>query len=158
MLLKYLKIITLLSLTIFIFACKSNITNKQIKSDTNIVATIEKDTVSLFEIDSTISQQIYNIRMQYLEVLISRKILEIEAKKQGIKIEELIKDKINTLAKKVNNNDISNYIKREKIAYIDTASIVQYLTMLKRKQRQKDYTDSLKEHININVLLIPPFF
>lgn len=96
--------------------------------------------------------------MQYLEVLISRKTLQIEAKKQNLKLEELVKNKINILAEKVNNNDISNYIKREKITYIDTASIVQYLTLIKQKQRQKEYTDSLKEHTDINVLLIPPFF
>ncbi len=157
MLIRQLKIhILLLFMSIFIFACNNNEPNKPIINDTNIAATIENDTINLFEIDSAISQQIYDLRMQYFEVLISRRLLKNEAEKQGIEISRLVETKINNLATKVTTEDILNYIKTEEIDYVDTTSIINYLTLLKQKQRHSIFIDSLKENTKICIKLVPP--
>jgi len=143
---------------ITIIACNKENKNKQVFNKDNNVAIIGTDTVKLQEIDSLASEPIYNIRMQALEVLISQKILSGESKKQGVQLSELVENKINKFAEKVSDKDIKNYIERENITYIDTASIVQYLTLLKRKLRQEKYTDSLKENTDIQVILMPAYF
>jgi len=153
-----LKILPAFIFIITIIACNRENKNKQIFNKDNNVAIIGTDTVKLQEIDSLASEPIYNIRMQALEVLISQKILSGEAKKQGVQLSELVENKINKFAEKVSEKDIKNYIERENITYIDTASIVQYLTLLKRKQRQEEYTDSLKENIDLQVMMMPANF
>jgi len=140
------------------YGCKGNSENKYQKKNNNIVATINKEIITVETIDSMLSTQIYEIRMNAIEILISRKILENESKKQNIPLEDLVKKEISLKCKKITTKDFQNYIKQSNNTYIDTNNILKYLEINKQKERQAQYIDSLKNIYTTKILLKPSFF
>ena len=93
--LKYNLIIIILLLLVAFNGC----TNKNKKTNKNIIAEIGEEKIELEKIDSLLNDQIYEIRLNALENEISKKLLEIEAKKQNISLEKLVNTEINKKAK-----------------------------------------------------------
>ncbi|MCK4662326.1 MAG: thioredoxin domain-containing protein [Bacteroidales bacterium] len=154
----YAIIIILIIVVSFFSNCKNNINDKLHKQDIELAATVNGKKIILDNIDSMVSSQIYEIRMQALEILISRYLLESEANKQNILLKKLVEKEINQKCKKISNQDFNNYIKQSNITNIDTNSILNYLALIKGKERQIEYVDSLKSIYTVKILLQPSFF
>lgn len=140
------------------YGCKGSSEKKYQKKNNNIAAIINKEILTVESIDSMLSTQIYEIRMNAIEILISRKILENESKKQNISLEELIKKDIKLKCKKISHEDFQDYIKQSNNTNIDTNNILKYIEVNRQKERQTQYVDSLKNIYTTKILLKPSFF
>lgn len=147
-----------LILVIFIFNNCTNDKNKIIHVQHEIIATLDNKNIYLNQIDSIIGMQIYEQRLNALELYVSKRILEEEAKKQNLLLKEFTEKQINQKCEKVTKKDIEKYIKKGNISYIDTNNIKSYLLSLKQKDRQGELLDSLKQYYAIKIKLQPPFF
>lgn len=123
-----------------------------------LVATIDNDNIYLNEIDSIVSLQQYQLRLNALQMEISKKILEAEAKKQNIPLKNLIEKQVNQKSRKVTTNDFRQYTSQLNSSKIDTANIYRYIETIHQKERQQQYVDSLKQNYSIKIKLQPPFY
>jgi len=152
--LKYNLIIIILLLLVAFNGC----TNKNKKTNKNIIAEIGEEKIELEKIDSLLNDQIYEIRLNALENEISKKLLEIEAKKQNISLEKLVNTEINKKAKTVTGKELSDYIIKSDFNFNDTSKLKNYLIGIKQKERQSQYVDSLKNIYKVKVFLKPTYF
>ncbi|MFA6925014.1 MAG: thioredoxin domain-containing protein [Bacteroidales bacterium] len=145
-------------LTLIVFAaCKKKTETKNQESQ-QFVAIINNKKISLKQIDSLISPQLFELRMNALEMLISRNILENEAKNQKISLEKLVEKEIIKKAKKVTSKDIGNFISQSNIENKDTNNAMKYLTNQHQKERQIQYVDSMKNKYSLKISLQPSYF
>jgi len=151
----YIKIIIITISSSIFFGC--NTKNDKMQKD-KIIATVNNNNIFLSELDSIVANQIYSIRVDALELILSRNIIGYEAIKQGKTEKELIEKQINTKCREVTKKDIEEYILQNEILYVDTSSISLYLLNIYRKNRQTLYIDSLKKYYSVKIKLKPLFF
>ncbi len=127
------------------------------KRDSNqIIAVINDVEIYNTEIDSLIKQEVYQLKIKLLGQLISKKIIVLEAKKQGLELEDFVEKNINDKTGKVTKEEFKTYINEHQIDYVDTNNIYQYLTVVKEKEKFDLYVDSLMNFYDISIRLAPP--
>lgn len=124
----------------------------------SIIAILNEDEILEHEIDSIIGFKIYRLKIEALEMLLGKKILEAEALKRNIKLHILVENEINSKCKTVTSEDVENYITYTHILTVDTNNIKKYLFQIFQKERQKFFIDSLKQYHSIKIKLKPPFY
>lgn len=154
----YIKQSVSLLLVIFIFGNCTNDKNNINHVQHEIIATLDKENIYLNQIDSIIGMQIYEQRLEALQMFASREILKKEAAKNKISLNQLVEEQINKKCKEVTKLDFDRYISQNDISLIDTGSIISYLKSSKQKERQYQYIDSLKQYYPLKVKLRPPFY
>ncbi|MDA3818653.1 MAG: thioredoxin domain-containing protein [Prolixibacteraceae bacterium] len=147
-------IILIVSLALFLSSCKSNCSNKSGQDD--VVAYLNKRPIRINEVDSLINDQIYELRLNAIKPIISKLVLEDEANKQKLTLEQLIKIEINSKIKEITQNDIDKYIIENSLIKCDTNSIVKYLEAIERQKRKFAFTDSLLNNHSLKVKMQPP--
>ncbi len=123
-----------------------------------VIATLDRENVYLSQIDSIIGMQIYEQRLNTLQMFVAREILKKEAKKNNVTLNQFVEKQINEKCKEVTNQDFDTYISQNNISFVDTTNIILYLKNIKRKDRQKELIDSLKQYYAIRIKLQPPYF
>ena len=123
------------------------------------LATIENRTISNEKVDSVISGQIYQLRKSTLKTLLRSTIIEIQAQKQNLTKEALLKEKLG------NNNNVSTeqyykYLLEQSIdsKNTDTTKIVEYLLGVNKQKHFEYFTDSLLAESNISINLKPEHY
>lgn len=135
---------------------KDNINSKK---GNIIAAKIGDEHITTEDIDSLIEAQLYNMRKNILDAMISERLLTKEAKKQNISLDELVDLEINKKASPVTIRDIENFRNEEGLNYFSEKDlenndfIEKQLTFKHRKQRQYQYVDSLKPLYDVEVYL-----
>lgn len=127
------------------------------KKDTpKYIATIENRTILEEKVDSLISAQVYQLRKNALKTLLRSTIIELQAQKQKLSTEELLKRKIDF------NNTVSfeqyrKYLTEQGIdtKNIDTTKIVEYLHALNKQKHFEHFADSLLAESDITINLKP---
>ena len=147
-----------LILVIYIFSNCTNDKNNINHVRHEIIATLDKENIYLNQIDSIIGMQIYEQRLEALQMFASREVLRKEAAKNNLSLNQLVEEQINKKCKEVSKLDLDRYISQNDISLIDTASILSYLKSAKQKERQHQYIDSLKQYYSLRVKLRPPFY
>lgn len=150
-----------LFIPVFLLLFFNSCTNKKTSTEplqNNMVAILDNDSIYLNQIDSIIGLQIYEQRLNALQMLIGRKILETEAQKNNITLNQLVEEQINKKCKEVTRNDIEAYISRTNVEPVDTNNIMSYLLTVKQNERQMLYIDSLKQYNPFKIKLRPPFY
>ena len=133
---------------------KNNISHLQHE----IIAKLDNENIYLSQVDSIIGMQVYEQRLDALQMLVSRKIIEKEAKKNGLSYNQLIEEQIKKKCAEVTMEDIDTYVSYNDISFIDTANIISYLKSIKQEKRQLRYIDSLKQYYPLRIKLRPPFY
>lgn len=152
-----LKFLIVIFITLLIISCsQSAVTSYPEKKI--LIASIDSNKIYLNEIDSMISLQQYQLRFNALQMTISKKVLETEAKKQNIPLKELINAQIVNKCEEVTIEDFERYVARLNDSFIDTNNVFKYLTGLKQKDRQAFYVDSLMQYYSIKLKLQPPYY
>ncbi len=128
------------------------------KREAHIIAQINDKNILLEEIDSIINMQIYELRMNTLNMIISKKLLQEEAKKHKVPLKLLIENQIENKCENVSVEDFEKYAARLNESIIDTNNIFSYLTKIKQKERQAFFVDSLKKYYSIRIKLQPPYY
>ena len=144
-------------ISFFCFGCTQYNNNGIYKDEKEVIAKIEDEKIYIDEIDSIIRLQQYQLRLNALEIVISRRILEMEAKRKSIPLKELIENEINQKCESVSLNDFHEYISQLNSSNIDTANIFHYLEIIHQKDRQQQYSDSLKQYYSIKIKYDYPY-
>lgn len=108
-----------------------------------------------------LSQQLYNLQRQTLDELINAQLLREEAKRQGVSVEVLLKQEVNTKVLPVTEEDIVALYKanRERIPVeLDKVrnQIRDVISEQKLKTQRTLFTQSLRERAKIVTYLKPP--
>src|SRR6056297_174850 len=145
---------------VLVFAFNSCVTDqKNIESlHQEVIATLDVENIYLNQIDSIVGMQIYELRLEALQMFVSREVLKKEAAKKNISLNQLVEEQINKKCKEVTKLDLDRYISQNDISLVDTAGILYYLKSTKQKERQHQYIDSLKQYYSLRVKLRPPFY
>jgi predicted DsbA family dithiol-disulfide isomerase len=141
-------------LALFLSNCKSNCSNKSAQDD--VVAYYNKQPIKISEVDSLISDQIYELRLNAIKPIIGKLVLEDEANKQELTLEQLIENEINNKIKEITQIDIDKYIIENSLIKFDTNTIVKYLEAIERQKRKVAFTDSLLNYHSLKVKMQPP--
>jgi len=141
-----IKILIIILISIFIISCKNN-----------IIAKIGESEISTTKIDSIISTQVFELKQKAIDLEISKLLLENEAKKNNISLEQLVKKEITSKSRIITLEDIKNYIINQNLdtTKIDTTIIINYLKLYFEKERQIHFVDSLKYSYDLNINLLP---
>ena len=152
-----LKQFLLILITVFFLSCKGEVgfENQNTKA---VVAEINNNKILIAQVDSLISPQLFELRMNALEMFISKSLIESEAKTQNISVENLVEKEIINKSKEVTDEDIRNYIRALNIEHVDSNNIIQQLANLRHKERQDQYVDSLKDVYPLKIALQPSYF
>jgi predicted DsbA family dithiol-disulfide isomerase len=153
---QFFKITSILFLIFAFINCMENNNTKIRRAKT--IAFIDGQEIFLEDIDSIISIQLYEARMNALHELISNELLLKEANTRKISLQKYIETEINNKTTKVTIEDFNSYISRLNISKIDSNNIFNYLKLIKQKDRQAYLVDSLKQFSEIKIKLQPPFF
>jgi protein-disulfide isomerase len=160
-------------LIIFFFSCETSVKNINSKSQQNILAFIDTIPIVCDSVDILAKQElfdelnrIYLIRKVTLNLFINRKILEFEAVKQKISVNNLI-DNLNE--REISENNLNryslNYFPQHKISElknslkfydVNSKNGKEILLTYYKKYILNRFIDSLKNVHKIRVLLQPP--
>lgn len=136
-----------------------NCTDKNKENCTHeVIATLDGENIYLNQIDSIIGMQIYEQRLNALQMFASRLILIKEAEKNDISLSQLVEEQINNKCDEVTKQDIDRYRFKNDFNIIDTAYMISQIKNEKQKERQFQYIDSLKQYYPLRIKLRPPFF
>lgn len=110
---------------------------------------------------SNVERKIYDIKRQATEELIQQKILEEEAKKQGVTIEKLFSQFDNLRDREVNKDDIKNFLKERgisenKLSKQDKDTIPQIIKMRRVYEARQKYVGELRSKANVQLKLSKP--
>jgi thiol-disulfide isomerase/thioredoxin len=142
-----------LILVVFLFTVFSCDTNRKPEN----IAIINGSYVSIDEVDSIASESIYKIRKDVLKTIIKRSVIEQEAKKRDVSIEELITLEVKNKAHKISDSDYKRYLDSYNLEKKDINRVQAnlYLKKLKEKERYEDYADSLIRLSDLKIFLHP---
>jgi len=154
-------IIVVFVLLLLSFSCKSDGDNYYSKqSDKNkIILQIDSLSYSLQDIDREIEYELYDFRYNYINSLISRKLIELEAEKYNLSPDNYIELNINTKINNISRTEIMNYLIANNIDASNETNYKkagEYLLLIKRKKIQSELIDSLSVNYKVWVLLKPP--
>lgn len=164
-----MKFICFVTILLIFFSCQK----KKEKHIDQIAALVGTEQITLNEIDSKVSQELFDqlnrihfIREMALKELIKDKLLKLESKKQGISMDSLLnrvyKEKIDnkTIAAYLTRNNFTNTVpefKNELKNYSIDSEKGKSIIMGRVKEKVlADYVDSLKSDVNIVKKLLPP--
>jgi len=146
----------------FLFACNKKKNNDSLfNSNDKVIATINNEPIFYETIEKLASKDLYIIRKKFLNKLIEDKIIENEAKKRNLSIDELLEIEITGKTEPANLDDFEKF--RQLNPYINTfdisklEEIKKIIESAKRSERRKIYIDSLiKNKYKVNILLEEP--
>jgi hypothetical protein len=105
-------------------------------------------------------QRIYELQTKSLDRLIERKILEREAKKRGISVEQLIDIEIKSKIPAVTDEEVgrtySRYKTQRTTTNVNKESLYRSIYIQKYYAALQDYVDSLRKDISVEVFLEEP--
>lgn len=129
------------------------------KNAQKYLATLNGRTFLVEEIDSVISEQIFQLRRNTLKNLLRSTIFEYEAQKLKVSKEELLQRKINIYGK-VSSTQYLNYVVELGIdsKSIDTTKILDYLSSKNKQTHFEHFTDSLLSESDITINFPPVQF
>jgi hypothetical protein len=168
-----MKNIIVILIIVLLFACTSKSLNHNSNLDRPVAALIDSIPILLDSVDQSIRQELYDelsrihlIRKVATQQAIRKKLIELEAQKEGITIDEL---KENLYRGKMNKRNLINFIKhtsypkavpelRETLVFHDVNSKegIELLTTRYKKYLVDLFVDSLMTLHNIKELLLPP--
>ena len=109
-----------------------------------------------------INTQIYGVKKQAVDALITDYLLEQEAKKRGLSREQLLQQEVNAKVGPVSDAEIEQVYNANKARLGDKplaefkAQIEQQLQGVKLQQQQQTFVQSLRKVASVKVLLKPP--
>jgi predicted DsbA family dithiol-disulfide isomerase len=119
-----------------------------------IVAKIDGEKVSQSQVDSLIDNDLKRMRKEALKIYIANKLIEKDAIKRKLTVEEYEKMMIVERAKKVTSTDIEEYFKLENISAVDSNEIEKaklHLENVFKRFRFEVLIDSLKNVYNVRL-------
>jgi len=128
----------------------------QQKRDNEVAAKIGSDCIMLSSIDSMLEPSFNKMRLDVLERLISKHLIEKEARIRKLPIEQFIEMEINSKIKLITKTDIERFIIQNNLdtlnrQSIDYETIRRQLILINRKFRHSVLIDSLKQVYSVEV-------
>jgi len=152
-----MKTITTILIIIVFFSCsEKNKKNNCNFLDSYTISIDNSKFVKLSYIDSILSEKIYNLRIDAINIESSNLILKKYANDKNITLEELKEKEIVNKIKKINKNEILLFVRNNINTTEDDAK--RYLLYQRKMDRQIQFVDSLKKEYNFKIKLIPSFF
>jgi protein-disulfide isomerase len=105
--------------------------------------------------------QEYKMKSDALDQSIRKKLIELEAKKEGLTPEDLLKQEVDSKISDPSDGEVRGYylaIKGQTALSFDDAKpqVKQLLTAAETQQAREKYTDSLRDKAEVSILLQPP--
>jgi thiol-disulfide isomerase/thioredoxin len=142
----------------FIFILSISLHNCSLYKSEQKIAIIDGNDIFQNQIDSLTSMSVYEIKKDALKSLIKQKVVELEAKKRNLAIQDLIKIEINNKIDKIEEYEYRDYIERYNLKDVDTSEIISYLTAIKIRERHEIFSDSLIQISDVKIFLKPFLF
>jgi len=117
-----------------------------------VVVKIGNENIYQSQIDSMITDELYQLRKEALKSYISKTLFEKEAKTRTLSTSELRELEIIQKAKKVNQADIDEYTMINNIEDFDYKQVKKALTNINRRFRFEVFIDSLKTAYNVKII------
>ncbi len=133
----------------------------------DVVATIDGKQITYGELDEAMRPQLYRLeeriyamKLNTLNELVSKKIMDEEAKKQGITVEELLKKEVKSKSQ-IDEKEVNEFYNRfkDRIQGTDAEKKKQLREIfLSRKERETEanFMENLKRNHKVDILLQPP--
>lgn len=144
-------------------ACsKPTATGPAAAAPSTVVATYDGKQITLAELDSSMAQEIHNLRQQALESMILKKLVKAEAEKAGKSEEELLKETAARLATPMSDEEAMKVYEANKQAFggrsFDEVKdmIKARMGQEKEKQALMGWLTELKTKANVKITLPEP--
>jgi hypothetical protein len=136
--------------------------------DEEIAAALDGEPITVSEVSETVAFQIYRLRGNIYQILkretekiVDRKLLEIEASRRGMSVEELLEQEVDRQVSPPEEKEVDAFFakypgKADKDSRIRRNRIRIFLANRARSQRKKAFLESLRETSNYRFLLEPP--
>jgi hypothetical protein len=139
-------------------------------SDSSVVARVGEREITLKEVDERAMkanmaafQQLYDVRRQALEELLSDALLEQEAKTRGITKEELEAQEIRSKIREVTPKDVEDFFNQNRARIPPEQTLEQlsgqireYMAAQNELAARESYLSALRAKANVDVSLDPP--
>jgi protein-disulfide isomerase len=137
----------------------------------DVLATIDGVSITRAEVEDAlgvtlakVEEQAYQLRRGQLDEMIATRLLEAEAKKRGVTVDQLVEQEVKGKAGEVTSADVDAFVKinRHRIqgdpAQL-TPQITAYLRSQRESERREEYVDGLRKAARVEVrLAAPPVF
>lgn len=131
------------------------------------VATLNGEPISLSEVEQRVAFQIYRLRGNIYQLLkretekvVEQKLLEMEARRRSMTVENLLRIEVDEKVTPVTEGEVRQYLATHaKDGHIDDQYRERIRTYLARRAailREKEYIDSLRSKAELKFLLTPP--
>lgn len=132
-----------------------------------VVAQIDGETITEAEVDRAVgmqldrlNQQVYELRQQGLDRLLSQRLLAREAAKRGMSVEDLLRAEVGSKVVPVTTQQVDEFYEANKARLPDRPDIKDQVKRFLEQQRgeeaAKAYVESLRKTANVVVSLAPP--
>ena len=134
-----------------------------------ILATVEGQEITAAEVESRIkaemmriNSQIYSTKKQAVDVLITDRLLGLEASKRGISRQQLLKQEVTDKVEAVTDADIEKFYTDNKARMGNKPleelkdRISKHLQSTKQRERQQAFTQELRKAAAVKIHLKPP--
>jgi protein-disulfide isomerase len=164
----------MLTLSLIVVGCnkgaKKSAAPAAVEDGAMVIATINGENVTVNDIQDLvadkmqkINMELYDIRKGGVDQLVEEKLLAMEAKKQGVSEEELIKKEV-TSKIEVSDKDIQGFYTQRKDSFKDKKieevkdRIRSYLVSSQTRNQRQTYIAKLKKDAKVTLLIEPPRF
>lgn len=131
------------------------------------IATLNGEPITLSEVEERVAFQIYRLRGNIYQLLkretekvVEQKLLETEARRRNMSVENLLKSEVDEKVEPVSENELQQYLLRHtKDGHIDEQRRERLRTYLNRRaaiERKKDFIESLRSKADFKFMLTAP--
>ena len=132
-----------------------------------VVAQIDGEAITEADLDRAVgmqldrlNQQVYELRQQGLDRLVSQRLLAREAARRGMSVEDLLSAEVGTKVAPVTPQQVDEFYEANKARMPDRPDIKDQVKRFLEQQRTEEaattYVDSLRKKANVVVTLAPP--
>jgi hydrogenase maturation factor HypF (carbamoyltransferase family) len=134
-----------------------------------ILATVDGQAITAAEIEQSIKgqmlridNQVYSVKKQAVDALITNRLLDKEATKLNISRAELLKQEVAGKVEAVTDTEVEEFYTKNKARMGNKpleemkARVSQHLTSSKNTDRQKAFTAELRKAADVKINLLPP--
>ena len=137
--------------------------------DDAVVARVGEREITMAELDEKVSstnmevlQALYNARREALGELVAGALLEKEAERRGLSVDELVQKEIASKVSPVSDEDVETFFNQNRARLGGQSleqigeQIRQYLNARNEAAVRQSYLDGLRKEVNVTIALDPP--